>query len=537
MLTPRMYPGMYPALIVLSLIWVWADAYAGERRFPPSPEKAPAAPGGVAKPDKDAPTSKPATNGTVDQVCVTDGSVSVGGRVVRYRATAANMVMKDESGNLKATVFFVAYEKKRSADADPARRPLAFVFNGGPGAAAVWLHLGTAGPRRIALDEKGLPPAPPYSLVENAYSWLDTTDLVLIDPVGTGFSRPAEGQKPEQFYGVEEDIAWVADFIRLYITQYRRWLSPLFLAGESYGTTRAAGLSEHLLDRYGIALNGIVLISSVLDFQTIQPGEGNDLPYPLYLPTYAAVAWYHKRLAPDLQADLRRTLREVRRWAIETYLVALARGESLESEAREAVVRRLARYTSLPVDFIEKCNLRVSPGVFQKRLLEAEGKLIGRFDGRITGVDPQPTSSGPPYDPSLSLYLPVYSATFNDYVRRTLKFESTLPYDVLSERVRPWNFGPAGRGYLSVTGDLRSAMVKNPHLKVLFASGYFDLATPFFAADYTIDHLGLDDELRANITHRYYMGGHMMYHNRPALEKLHADVTAFIRKAADGEHR
>lgn len=477
-----------------------------------------------------------ATQGVVEKASTTEGRVTIGGEALNYHATAAKMLMKDENGKLKATVFFVAYDKDRPADANPAERPITFVFNGGPGAASVWLHLGTAGPRRVDLKENGEPLPPPYKLVENAYSWLDLTDLVFIDPVGTGFSRAAEGEKAEQFYGVKEDINWVADFIRLYITQYQRWLSPQFLAGESYGTTRAAGLSEYLLDRYGIALNGIVLISSVLDFQTIEPSNGNDLPYSLYLPSYAAVAWYHKKLPAGLQGDLAQTLDEVQDWAVDTYSVALAKAGSLTAAQRDAIVAKLARYTALSPDFIDKSNLRIHPGAFEKRLLGNERKLIGRFDARITGYDPNPASSWPSYDPSLSQYLATYSATFNDYVRRTLKYDSTLPYEVLSGKVHPWKFGEqAGHGYLSVADDLSSAMVKNPNLKVFFASGYFDLATPYFSANYTIDHLDISKELRANITHAFYQGGHMMYHNHPALVKLHADLTAFIHAAVPGK--
>jgi carboxypeptidase C (cathepsin A) len=472
-----------------------------------------------------------ATQAVVEKASITEGQVTVRGEVLKYHATAAKLLMKDENGKLKATVFFVAYDKDRPADASAAGRPITFVFNGGPGAAAVWLHLGAAGPWRVDLKENGEPLPPPYKLVENAYSWLDATDLVFIDPVGTGFSRAAEGQNPEQFYGVKEDISWVGDFIRLYITQYQRWPSPQFLAGESYGTTRAAGLSEYLLDRYGIALNGIVLISSVLDFQTLEPGGANDLPYTLYLPSYAAVAWYHKKLPADLQSDLDKTLKEVQDWTGNTYSLALARGGAITTVERRVIVDRLARYTALPADFIDKCNLRIPLGVFQKHLLWEERKVTGRFDGRITGYDPNPIASRPSYDPSLSQYLAIYSSTFNDYVRRVLKYDSTLPYEVLSNKVHPWKFGEAGHGYLSVADDLASAMVKNPHLKVLFASGYFDLATPYFSANYTIDHLDISPEMRANITHTFYMGGHMMYHNLQALEKLHADLAGFIRAA------
>jgi carboxypeptidase C (cathepsin A) len=469
--------------------------------------------------------------GTVENASTTEHDITIDGQKLHYKATAAKMLMKDDSGKVRANIFFVAYDKDRPADSDPADRPITFLFNGGPGAAAVWLHIGAVGPRRVELGENSLPVGPPYRLIDNPQTWLAESDLVFIDPVGTGFSRAAEGEKAEQFYGVKEDINSVSEFIRLYITHFQRWSSPMFLAGESYGTTRAAGLSEHLIDRYGIAVNGIVFISTVLDFQTLEPGDANDLPYPLYLPSYAAAAWYHKRLAPELQADLKRTLAQVEKWSTQTYMVALARGSELPAGDRRQVVEKLAQYTGLPAEFIERNNLRISPGAFQKQLLIADRKTIGRFDARITGFDLEPAYNRPMYDPSLSYYLPLYTSTFNDYVRRVLKFESDLPYEVLSGKVQPWKMGEPGSGYLSVTDDLRSAMAKNPRLQVMFASGYFDLATPYSATTFTVDHMDLSPELRGHIRHNFYMGGHMMYHDLPSLEKLNTDVKDFIRSS------
>jgi len=484
------------------------------------------------KEKKEADKDSSVVEGLIEKPSVTKGEVALSGGPLKYTATAANMLMKDEEGKLKARVFFIAYEREHAEGADLSARPITFVFNGGPGAAAVWLHLGAAGPRRVDLAANGEPLAPPHKLVENASTWLDASDLVFIDPVGTGYSRPEKGEPGAQFYGVREDIAWMADFIRLYSTHYQRWSSPRFLAGESYGTTRAAGLSEHLLDRHGIALNGIVLISVVLHFQTLSPADANDLPYALFLPSYTAVAWYHRRLPPDLQADLERALEAVEAYSLNEYLPALSHGDALSPDNRRSHVERLARFTALPADFIDRANLRIDPSVFEKQLLAAEKKLLGRFDARILGDDPDPLSARPGFDPSFSGYLPVYSATFNDYVRRALKFESTLPYEVLSGRVRPWRMGEAGQGYLSVADALRSTMMKNPHLKVLFCSGYYDLATPYFATHYTINHLDLPRHLRANVRETRYQGGHMMYHHRPDLEKLHADVASFIDWAA-----
>lgn len=555
-------------------------------------------PTGEGSSDKDKPAGM-----TVGKASVTQHELRIRGESLHYRATAADMLMKDENGKLKATVFFVAYDRLRDAateaepatgtaspghsasadkagsqgqvdsadkaasqvQADPAdkagskvqadsadeakagegkatasrpalgedtpeARPLTFVFNGGPGAAAVWLHLGTAGPRRIRLADEGLAPPPPYALVDNEETWLTFSDLVFIDPIGTGFSRPAEGEKGDQFYGVSEDIRWVSEFIRLYLTTYRRWSSPIFLAGESYGTTRAAGLSDYLVDQHGIALNGIILISSVLSFQTISFSGGNDLAYVLYVPTYAAIAKYHNRLG-DAAPDLEPLMDEVQNWAINDYAVALAKGDAISPQDREQIARRLSRYTSLPADLILRSNLRIAAGTFQKELLADRRQIIGRFDGRITGFDLKPAAGWPEYDPSLAQYLPIYTATFNDYVRRQLKYENVLTYEVLSDKVRPWNYGERGSGgYLTVVDDLRSATAKNPYLKIMFASGYYDLATPQFATWYTINHLDLGS-LRESITDKHYLGGHMMYHYPAARVDLQRDIGEFVRAA------
>ena len=495
----------------------------------------------AADPPESQPASQPATQpanspaAPGDKLTVTEHELTINGQPLKYRATAGTIGVKDEAGKPKADFFFIAYERLPRPE-NIALRPITFCFNGGPGAAAVWLHLGAVGPQRLKLNDNGDPPTPPYGLSDNPSTWLRFTDLVFIDPVGTGFSRPAAGEKGEQFYGVQEDIHWVGDFIRLYTTRYERWLSPKFLAGESYGTTRAAGLSSYLVDEYGIGLNGIVLISSVLSFQTLQPGGVNDLPYVLYLPSYTAVAWYHKKLPPDLQAaDRSKTLEEVATWSRQTYLPALAAGAALPADQRRAVIEKLSRYTSLSPDFIDRAHLRIDPGTFENQLLVDQQKAIGRFDGRITGYNPNTISEWPSYDPSLSPYLAAYSGAFNDYVRRTLKYDSDLPYEVLSGKVNPWNFGRPGSGPLDVSGDLQEAMLKNPNLKVMFASGYYDLATPFQIASYTIDHFTLSPELRNNIEHTFYEGGHMLYHYKPSLQKLTSDVQDFMERAMPRE--
>ncbi len=485
-----------------------------------------------------APTSAPATQpgaalsgpGGPEKLSVSEGQITIDGKPLKYRATAGRIGVHDDADKPKADFFFVAYERLPAGE-DASKRPITFLFNGGPGSASVWLHLGAVGPQRVALDETSDLPLLPYHLEENPDTWLAASDLVFIDPVGTGYSRPAQGEKPEQFFGVNEDIHWVAEFIRLYTTRYQRWLSPKYLAGESYGTTRAAGLSDYLQQADGIGLNGIILISSVLNFATIESGPGNDLPYQLYLPSYAAVAWYHHKLAPDLQADLQKTIAQATQWSIETYGPALARNAALSADQRSAINTTLARFTGLPLDFVEKADLRIRPDRFEGALLADQRQVIGRFDGRLTGFNAEPLDNSATFDPSFQPYLSAYTATFNNYVRQTLKYENDLTYEVLTGKVQPWNMGQAGNGYLDVSRTLASAMTDNPNLRVMFASGYFDLATPFAAANYSIDHMQLSPELRKHIIHNFYEGGHMLYHKRTSLTKLGEDVRAFVSKS------
>jgi carboxypeptidase C (cathepsin A) len=463
-----------------------------------------------------------------EALSTTRHQVTIGGEAIAYVATAGRMTLRDYEGKPKARVFFVSYT--REGTDDPAARPITFAFNGGPGSSAVWLHMGALGPRRVVMGAEGEALPPPYRLAENESSWLDLTDLVFVDPVSTGYSRPFEGEEARQFHGLEEDVSWVGEFVRLYLTRYRRWSSPKFLAGESYGTTRAAALSGHLQDALGMNLNGVVLVSTVLDFSTIRFDQGNDAPYWLFLPSYTAIAFHHRRLEPALQQDLQRTLREAETFARTDYLQALARGTDLPPAEADAIARRVARYTGLPVEFVKRANLRVSGGLFQKELLREQGKIVGRFDGRYTGDDASDVGANPQYDPSYAAIQGAYTGTFNDYVRRELGFESDQPYEILTGRVHPWSF-PANNRYVNVSERLREALVKNPGLHVLVASGYHDLATPYFAADYTVSHLGLDPERRARVTQTYYEAGHMMYLRRADLERLKGDAAKFYRDA------
>ena len=477
------------------------------------------------RPDAATQPESPATAPVDDaKLSVTQHEMALDGTPLKYRATAGSLVMKDETGKPKANMFFVAYDTQAT---DLTARPITFLFNGGPGAAAVWLHLGGVGPKCIDLDKDGIPKGPPFKLIDNQATWLRGSDLVFIDPVSTGFSRPAPGEDPKQFHGVQEDISSVADFIRVYMTKYERWGSPVYLAGESYGTTRASALAGYLADRYGIAVNGITLMSSVLDFKTLEAGPSNDLPYEMYLPSFAAVAWYHKKLSPEYQADLQKTIDAARKFTVDEYAPALLKGASLTIAQRTHLIKQLASFTSLSEDLIDRDNLRINPGQFEKELLGDGHQIIGRFDGEITGWDAEAARGGPDYDPSLSRYLPAYTSTFNQYVREELKFESDLPYEVLTGNVQPW---PMDDVY--VIDDLQNAMLQNPHLRVQFVSGYFDLATPFFSADYTIDRMQLNHDTRENVTHLYFPSGHMVYHNREAAKKLAEAEEKFVAVSA-----
>ena len=481
----------------------------------------------VKKEDKPTPT---------DNLVQTQHSVTIGGREVKYTVTAGTMVVKEETTDRekeadgekpKAQVFFVAYT--RDDVEDKSKRPITFSFNGGPGSSSVWLHLGTLGPRRVVLEFDGNLPKPPFQLVDNEFSILDQTDLVFIDPVSTGYSRPVEGQKPKEWHGFKKDIESVGDFIRLYTTRYGRWLSPKFLAGESYGTTRAAGLSGYLQERHGMYLNGLMLISAVLDFTTIDFYVNNDLPYVLFLPAYAATAWYHGALR--VRKPLQKLLAEVEKFAQDEYAAALLKGDSLSKRERAAVVEKLARYTGLSADFIERSNLRINDQHFFKELLRSRGQTVGRLDSRFTGLDRLGVTQQPEYDPLLTNVLGPYTAAFYDYIRSELKFETDLPYEILSGFVHPWSYAEFENHFVHVGETLRSAMTYNPHLKVFVANGYYDLGTPYFATEYTFNHLGLHESLRGNVSMEYYEAGHMMYIHLPSLEALKRDLADFIQNS------
>ncbi len=464
------------------------------------------------------------------KLSLTHHFIQIDGKRLNYTATAGYLQLKDETGRPRADLFFVAYT--RDDEESKSRRPVTFAFNGGPGASSIFLHLGALGPKRALLgDEKAVPP--PYQLVTNEYTWLDFTDLVFIDPVGTGYSRSAPGVKPEEFYGVKGDIQSVGEFIRIYLTRYQRWLSPKFIVGESYGTTRAAGLSGYLQNKLGINFNGILLISEVLNFQTIVFSPGNDLPYILYLPPYAIAAWHHRKLPPVYQSDLSKTLEEVEKFALNEYTLALTKGNGLSDGERDRIIEKLAGYTGLSTTYIKNSNLRIDRDGFVKELLRNENRRIGVLDSRVSASYQVHEFVE---DPSVFTVVGPLVATWNDYVRNELKFETEVSYEILSEKVNElWNWGSAtgGLGYVDVAKILQQAMNENRFLKVFIASGYYDLDTSYFATKYTVNHLNLDPSSRANITLAYYDGGHQMYTHLPSLKKLKTDASAFITRALE----
>jgi carboxypeptidase C (cathepsin A) len=452
-------------------------------------------------------------------------TATIAGQEVAYKATAGTILLRDEEDKPTASIFYIAYTRDGSKDL--AARPITFSFNGGPGSSSVWMHLGLLGPRRVHLAEDGSAVPPPYRLEDNEYSLLDKTDLVFIDPVSTGYSRAIPPKESKKFHGLHEDAASVGDFIRLYVTRNKRWTSPKFIIGESYGTTRAAALSGELSQHLAMNVNGIMLVSTVLNFQTLDFSPGNDMAYVFFLPSYATVAWYHKKLPPDLQRlPLPEVFAAAEKFARGEYQTALFEGASLPADERRKIVEQYSRLTSLPADYIDRANLRVSLYRFAAELLAAERLVVGRYDGRYKGYVRDRLSNRMEQDPSYEAVASAFASTFNDYVRSELKYETDLPYEILAS-VGPWNWD-VNNGYADVGETLANALTRNPFLKVHVSSGYYDLATPLSATRYTFDHLNVDPVLLRNLTLDTYTAGHMMYLNVPDLKKSKADLAKFI---------
>lgn len=440
---------------------------------------------------------------------------------LEYTVVCGRMPLRDDKDEIVAQMFYTAYRLKGS----DASRPLLFSFNGGPGSPSLWLHLGVVGPKRVHMPDPELP-RPPFTLVDNPETWLHFADLVFIDPVGTGYSRARTPEEAEKYWGLKADAESVSEFIRLFLTRNGRWASPLYIVGESYGTTRAAAIAGHLIDR-GVAFNGLILVSSILNFQTARFVKGNDLPYILFLPTYAATAWYHRRARPR-PSELRPFLRKVEEFAIGEYARALAQGDRLDERARRRIARKVAGFTGLSPDFVMRRDLRIEIQGFCKELMRPRRRTVGRLDSRFLGIDLNQTGERPEHDPSMSALMPPYTAMHNQYVRTELGYETDLEYQIFGGIKKPWDWGSAGEGHPDTSESLRKAMSKNPHMRVFVASGYFDLATPHFATEYTLSHMGLDPEVRGNVTTKEYEAGHMMYIHGPSLRDLSEDVRDFF---------
>jgi carboxypeptidase C (cathepsin A) len=493
-----------------------------------------------------------------------EGSVTVGGQKIDYRAVAGTIVVHpkgwddaaareaqekadtksadkdlDDASNPKAeaSMFYVAYFKNGVPSPD---RPVTFVYNGGPGSSSVWLHMGAWGPRRVITEDDTHTPAAPYRVVDNAYSLLDVTDLVFVDAPGTGFSRIAGKDKEKAFYGVDADAYAFGQFILGFLSQYGRWNSPKYLFGESYGTPRSAVLVNELETDHDVDFNGVILLSQILNFD-LSPDEpefnpGTDQPYIVALPTYAATAWYHNRL-PGPKPDLDALLRDVEQFATTDYAAALQQGSELSPERRQAIAQRLGQFTGLPVDYILKADLRINGGEFEKMLQDPQGLTTGRLDTRFSGPPLDPLSKEAEYDPQSAAISSAYVSAFNAYVRDTLHFGGDRTYKPEISLGKFWSADhqPPGahspqRGILNVMPDLASAMKYNPQLKVMLLGGYFDLATPFYEGWYEMHHLQIPASLTGNIEYRYYRSGHMVYAHEESLKKMHDDVAGFIRQ-------
>lgn len=485
------------------------------------------------KPDEDKAAEKSSSKHVEEKTSTTKHIANINGKEIKYTVTAGTILLKEEDEKdgvkPKASIFYIAYTKDGVRKHE--NRPITFSFNGGPGSSSVWLHLGLLGPKRVQLDDEGLPLPPPFKLVENEFSLLDETDLVFIDPVSTGYSRTVPGEEARQFHEFKKDIESVGDFIHQYVSRTKRWISPKFIIGESYGTTRAAGLSSYLQDRHGMFLNGLMLISSILNFGTARFDPGNDLPYLLFLPTYTATAWYHKRLSPGLQKDLQQAVKQAKEFAYGEYALALMQGSSLDIGTRSTIISTLSKLTGLTEDYIERTDLRINIYRFCKELLRDQNLTVGRLDSRFTGKDRDSAGEMFERDPSYSAILGPYSATLNHYVRADLEFELNLPYEILAPLYQKWSYKEAQNQYLNVAESLRQAIATNPDLKVYVANGYYDFATPFFATEYTFNHIGLPEEYQKNVTMSYFEAGHMMYIHLPSLAKLKQDLSKFIRAA------
>lgn len=464
------------------------------------------------------------------KVWTTRHEIKVGGAALAYTATAGTMLIKNDKDEPIALFGFTAYVKDGS---DPRTRPIMFAYNGGPGSASAWLHMGILGPKRTVLQDLEANTRGPFRTVENEFTILDRADLVMIDPVGTGLSRPIGKGEGKDFWGVDQDIKSVSAFILRYLSDYGRWAAPKFILGESYGGMRTAGVSYDLLTKHNVALNGIILVSPYLDFAGGNAGLNLSDAYVNFLSTYAATAWFHHAIA-NRPAELPPFLREVEAFAQDVYAPALYKGARLSAAERKNVLAGLARYTGLTTDYWDKANLRIDEGHFLQELMRNKGAVVGRVDTRYTGNSLNSLSETMPYDPYSSAIAPAIVATFNDYYRQELKVESDRPY-LLSGNIPEWDdrhaqpdLGGYKVPFANTVVDLGQAMSVNPKMKVLVQSGYFDLACPYRTVEYAIEHLAVTEAVRSNVTFAYYDAGHMMYVHPPSMQKFKKDLAAFV---------
>jgi carboxypeptidase C (cathepsin A) len=500
-----------------------------------------AAPAFAQQPPREKPAAAPATQAPVAQPAMpapstTQHTIKVGGKALNYTATAAMMPMTDDSGKLMANIFYIAYTL--NGVPDKTKRPVLFSFNGGPGSSSVWMHMGFLGPRKVVYDTEGFALRPPYQLEDNADSILDEADLVFIDPVATGYSRMAAGEDAHKYHGVMEDLESVADFIRRWTSKNGRWDSPKFIIGESYGTTRASGLTGYLASRYNMYLNGTILVSSM----TLGVRLGADMETAMIFPHYTATAWYHKKLAADLEArPLRDVLDESEKFATNEYTVALARGNTLTAAENDAVAAKLARYSGLGAEYYKRSNLRVDARQFRKELLRDKGIVVGRLDSRYAEPDKSSAGEYPEGDAAMSNWSGAFTGALNQYFKNELKFETDLNYNIFGD-VGMWrgmnmfgemesSRGPgAFFGRMEGVGEmLRAAMIQNPHHKTLVLAGYYDGGCDYYSAEYAFSHLDPAGSIKDRVKFAYYECGHMMYIRKADLAKAKADVAGFIR--------
>lgn len=476
------------------------------------------------RPTTPAPTSEATPSGSPNielSPSITKHTINLPSGPLNYTATAAQIPLRNDNGEVECRMFYVAYTKDGE---DVRKRPVTFAFNGGPGSATLWLHMGALGPKRAPMNDDGSLPKPPYESVDNMESWLDFTDVVVIDAPGTGYSRLARPDLASKYFGIRQDISAFTSFIREFLGEHQRWRSPLFVAGESYGGIRGSGLSYSLF-RSGIALNGFISISGTSNYMTLDGMRGNDSTYIGFLPSMAACAWYHHKLGSRFKS-VDALVRETQDWIDKEYASALERGDSLSAKEKDHVASKLSEYLGLSKKYCLGSNLRITERAFFRELLRDEGMTIGRYDGRLTGKEETMVGERSSGDPSDEATTPPFTSTVNDYLQRDLKIDTTMRY-LNSGNVRPWE-EPEG-SYGETASDLRNCIAKNPTFKVLYCCGYYDLACPLNATIYTVNHMGLNDEQRSRISYEYYPAGHMMYIEKSSRKKFHDDCAQFVK--------